>query len=290
MDKKYFYKLKLTDEQLADPKFLLSLYKSNINMVNFVIPNPKNKALQDNIDFMIKYVKFKHSKEMIDYPQSDDYRSQTILARITEKYDIAMANPKFIVRLAKVFPKNQIIPLIKNALLPCRWFGKDKKELEALDQERYRECLSNLPVELLCDQVRKFSEHALKEIPNEIPNFNQVVSVGIEINGFRSLKRLDITQVLDNIDLIIKAYEKDGIRLLCEYIQHFLSPIRTHDCMCHGDEHYDKRYEEVQETLLASPEIQTVLKKEKLIVKKKEVKTTHFSIESCAIEEDGLSK
>ena len=60
--------------------------------------------------------------------------------------------------------------------------------------------------------------------------------------------------------------------------------------MCHGEEHdyteYDKRYEEVQNALLSSPEIQTVFKQEKLIAKIKEVKTTHLSIESSASEED----
>ena len=118
----------------------------------------------------------------------------------------------------------------------------------------------------MCDQVRKYTWRALNEIPNDIPNFNQVVSAGIETDGFRSLGKLDITQVLDNKDLIIQAYEKDGIQALAGYIQHTLSPMRTHYYMCHGEEHdyteYDKRYEEVQKTLMSDTKIHYIFKKE----------------------------
>lgn len=293
--KKDFYKLIFPDELLADPNFLLGLYRANINMIDFQRPNPKNEALQDNIDFMIEYVKLRHSKEMMGHQNGESSWAQTELKWAVEKYDKAMANPEFIVRLAETLPNQEIIPLIKESVCKTyHYFDKEKEQKEAQDLARYKECLSNLPIEFLCDQVRKYSWHTLNEIPNDITNFNQVVSAGIETNGFRSLDRLDITQVLDNIDLVIKAYEKDGIQKLGEYIQHSLSPRRTHYYMCHGEEHdyttYDKRYEEVQEALLASPEIQTVFKKEKLIAKMKEVKTTHLSIESCENEEDTLIK
>lgn len=119
------YTLKFTDEQLADPNFLLGLYRANINMVNFERPNPEIKELQDNIDFMIEYLKIKHTKEMIEHPTSDDHWSQTELEWAIEKYDRAMANPEFIVRLAETFPNQQIIPLIKKALLPYRFFDDD---------------------------------------------------------------------------------------------------------------------------------------------------------------------
>ena len=290
------YTLKFTDEQLADPNFLLGLYRANINMVNFERPNPEIKELQDNIDFMIEYLKIKHTKEMIEHPTSDDHWSQTELEWAIEKYDRAMANPEFIVRLAETFPNQQIIPLIKKALLPYRFFDDDRKEKEAQDQIRYKECLSNLPIELLCDQVRKYSWHALNEIPNDIPNFNQIVSAGIETNGFRSLGKLDITQVLDNKDLIIKAYEKEGIQALTAYIQHTLSPRRTHYYMCHGEEHdyttYDKRYEEVQKALMADAKIHYILKKEEQLEKSREEQQAQVSETSTPItsEENGLVK
>ena len=289
--KQNFHKIIFPDELLADSNFLLDLYRANSKMLIFKRPNSE---LQENIDFMIEYLKIKLAYEMMDHQHDDTRWSQTELEMATEKYVKAMANPEFIVRLAEAFPNNQIIPLIKKSLMPYRWFGKDLEEEKAQDLARYKECLSNLPIELLCEQVRKFGDDTLKDIPNDIPNFTQLISVGIETNGFRSLDRLNITQVLDNKDLIIKAYKKDGIQALISYIQHTLSPRRTCYYMCHGEEHdyttYDKRYEEVQEALLASPEIQTVFKKEKLIAKMKEVKTTHLSIESCVNEEDVTSK
>ncbi len=293
--KQNFHKVIFPDELLADSNFLLDLYRANSKMLIFKRPNSE---LQENIDFMIEYLKIKLAYEMMDRQHDDTRWSQTELERATEKYDKAMENPEFIVRLAEAFPNNQIIPLIKKSLMPYRWlyrwFGKDLEEEKAQDLARYKECLSNLPIELLCEQVRKFGDDTLKDIPNDIPNFTQLISAGIETNGFRSLERLDITQVLNNIDLVVKAYKTAGIKALASYIQYTLSPKRTKYYICHGEPHdyteYDKRYEEVQKALLAAPEIQSVFKKEKLIAKMKEVKTTHLSIESCENEEDVTSK
>lgn len=272
--KKDFYKLKFTDEQLSDPNFLLSLYRANINMVVHASPNPEIEELQSNVDFMIEYLKIKQTKETMGSPNKEGQWSSTQLEWATEKYDKAMANPEFIVRLAETFPNHQIIPLIKMSLMPYRWYGDDRKEKEAQDQARYKECLSNLPTEFLCDQVRKYTWRVLNEIPNDVPNFNQLVSAGIEIDGFRSLGKLDITQVLDNKDLIIQAYEKDGIQALAGYIQHTLSPMRTYYYMCHGEEHdytkYDKRYEEVQKALMSDTKIQYIFKKEGQLAKARE--------------------
>jgi len=281
------YNLRFTDEQLADPNFLLALYRANNNMVNFERPDPKNEALQDNVDFMIEYLKIKYAKEMNNHKNSECNWAQTELRWAVETYERAMSNPEFIIRLAETFPNQPIVPLIKKSLIRSRIWGNNTKQKQQEEQDwaRYKECLSNLPTELLCEQVRKFGVDTLEAIPNDIPNFNQIISAGIETNGFKSLDRLDITQVLDNIDLVVKAYEKDGIQKLGEFIQYTLSPRRTRYYMCHGEEHdyteYDKRYEEVQKALLASPKIQTVFKKEKLIAKMKEEKTEHVSIEPC---------
>lgn len=288
------YSLRFTDEQLADPNFLLGLYRADNNMVNFERPNPRNKELIDNIDFMIEYLKLKHSKEMLEHQNDDGHWAQTELKWAVERYESVMANPEFIVRLAEAFPNQEIIPIIKGCIVKYHGLDKDRKEKEEQDLARYKECLSKLPIELLCEQVRKFGDDTLKEIPNDIPNFTQLISSGIETNGFRSLERLDITQVLDNIDLVVKAYKTAGIKALASYIQYTLSPKRTKYYMCHGEPHdyteYDKRYEEVQKALLAAPEIQSVFKKEKIIAKIQEVKTTRMSIESCSSEEDTLIK
>lgn len=288
-----FQKLAFSDELLADPNFLLDLYRANINMVDFQSPDPKNKELQDNVDFMIEYVKLKHSKEMQKDISGERHWVQTsldwpqiYLEWATEKYDTAMTNPKFIVKLAETFPNQEIIPIVRKSICKTSYdFDKEKKNLA-----RYKECLSNLPIEFICDQVRKSSERTLNDIPNDIANFNQIVGAGIDANGFKSLNKLNITQVLDNVDLVVKAYEKDGIQKLSEYIQYTLSPERTH----HDEEHtytaYDKRYKEVQDSLITSPKIQAIFKREKLIAKIKEIKTTHLPIEPYKNEENILIK
>ena len=292
-----YWQMRFTDELMADKVFLASIYRANPNMTLYEKFKPSTEEMQDDIDFMLEFVRISHRCSMKNHLKDEQYNywSESELKSILKKYDRTVANPEFIVKFAQEFPDVNLIAFIKENLCKIQHpFDKDRKQKEEQDLARFKECLSNLPIELLCNQVKKYTWRALNEIPNDIPNFNQLVSAGIEMNGFRSLERLDITQVLDNIDLVVQAYEQVGIQDLTKYIQHTLSPRRTRYYMCHGEEHdyteYDKRYEEVQNALLSSPEIQTIFKREKLIAKMKEVKTTRMSIESCASEEDTLIK
>ena len=72
--------------------------------------------------------------------------------------------------------------------------------------------------------------------------------------------------MLENKDLILKAYEKDGGVRLYNYIYNDLSPQRLYYYMCHGEPHcytgYDKRYEKIQNELKADAQIHFILKKE----------------------------
>ncbi len=264
--KSNFYKLRFTDEQLSDPNFLLGLYKANINILRYI--SPTNENLINNVDFMIEYIKLRHNKEMMSYKTNDKYLAQSNLNWIIKRYIEVMSNPEFIVKLAKEFPNLEIISLVKASFLEkydsLILSEKDRQQKED-NKERYKECLSKLPIELLCKQVKNHSYDVLKNIPNDIPNFNQLISIDIDKNGFESLKHLDITQVLYNEDLIIKAYKKEGFKALADYIQYSLSPQRNHVYVCHGEPHsytsYDKRYEEVQKELISSPKIKAIFDK-----------------------------
>ena len=126
----------------------------------------------------------------------------------------------------------------------------------------------------------------------DISDINQTV----EVDGFRSLEQLDITQVLDNKDLIIKAYEKDGFRALKRYIQHTLSPRRTKYYMCHGEPHdytvYDEKYAEVQKALMEDTEIHYIFKREEHLAKERGTKrdasatTDYLETVLCEVKDD----
>jgi len=262
-----YYTLKFTDEQLADPDFLLGLYRANINMTTFESPNPENEDLQSNIIFMIEYVKLAHLRNMRNH-KDEAYWSSQELAWILKNYQKAMSNPMFIERLAFEFPNCRIIPIIKNNFIKnYSILDDDRKQKEKQDLEKYTQCLNSLPIELLCKEVRKYGSVVINDIPKNIKNFNQVVSAGIERDGFYALEKLDITQVLDNKDLIIKAYNKDGVKKLNNYIHVSLSPLRTHYYMCHGEEHeytsFDRRYLDVQKALKTDPKISYIFEAER---------------------------
>lgn len=287
--KKDFHKVRFSDEQTSDPEFLMKLYRANLDMTLFQRPDPQNEELQENINFMMEYIKLRHKKEMAEHNNNNNWWSEFSLKWIVKNYTKAMTNPEFIAKLAEQFPNINILPIVKNFFITTySMLDKDRKEKESQDQARYKECLANLPIELLCAEAKKYGYKALLYIPNDVPNFNQVVSAGIECDGFRSLEKLDITQVLDNKDLIVKAYEKDGIQALAGYIQHTLSPMRTHYYMCHGEEHdyteYDKRYEEVQKALKADSQIHFIFKKEELLAKQRIENQNHLDNETQIIE------
>jgi len=262
-----YYTLKFTDEQLADPDFLLGLYRANEAMLDFARPSTENEDLQSNIIFMIEYIKLAHAKNMREH-KDEAYWSNQELAWIVEDYKKALSNPMFIERLAFEFPNCRIIPIIKNNFIKnYSMLDDDRKQKEQQDLENYKKCLNSLPIELLCKEVRRHGSVVIYDIPKDIKNFNQIIGAGIERDGFYALEKLDITQVLDNIDLIIKAYKKDGIKKLDAYINHSLRPLREHYYYCHGEPHsytqFDQRYADVQEALKKDSKISCILEAER---------------------------
>lgn len=294
-EKLNYWKMRFSDELLEDRDFLLSVYRANPTMSIYDKFKPSKERLQDDVDFMLEFVEICHGRLMRNHlnDQQFPYWSEQELKFILIHYDRTVSNPEFVEKFAQKFPYINIIPFIKESICKSYYLvDKDKKQKEAKDLETYKNCLAGLPLELLCEQVRKHSWRALNEIPNDIPNFNQLISVGIEIEGFRSLGRLNITQVLDNKDLIIKAYERDGIQELVKFIKHTLSPQRTHYYMCHGEPHdyteYDKRYADVQKALMEDVQIHDIFKEEYQVAKAKKHTNTNDCIDFITKESNRL--
>lgn len=263
-DKLDYYSLRFTDEQLANPNFLLSLYRANNKLTNFIIPNPNNEELQNNIDFMIEYIKLRHQWDMENSFSKESYWAATRLRWAIQDYTKAISNPEFIQKLVETFPNLPIIPIIQESLVKNTVYTISSKEAEQ-DWNNYKECLSKLPIELLYEQVKQHGHNILNLIPKDIPNYTQLVSAGVEADGFKALNKVDISQVLQNKHLVMKAYEKDGSQGLTEYLQS-LTPYRTQHYMCHGELHdyqtFDERYIKLKLELMADAQIQEILKQD----------------------------
>ena len=274
-----YWKMCFSEDMLKDKDFLLSIYRANptVTLYNKFLPSPE--VVIDDVDFMMEYVKISHKHRMKDHPLNELYEhwDESEIEIILHNYTRVMSNPVFVTRLAQEFPNIRLVPFVKRNICKVHyWDDKAKKEeREAQDYETYKAVLAKLPIEILCDQARKYGSATLNEIPNEIPNFNQIVSAGIEKDGFNSLRALDLTQILDNKDLIIKAYEKDGIRALHHYISRTLNPYRScyymeHDDQKHQTTTFDSRCAEVQDALRNDTQIHYIFKKEDQLNKLKE--------------------
>lgn len=267
--KRDLWKVKLPDAQMNDPDFLLKLYKANPGMT-FWHRYSINKHLQSNADFMIGFAKWADVSQVKQNEKSkitdanNDFRKMNLKLTLTDcKY--AMENPEFVARLAREFPFLNVVELIKETTeKDLGAFAKEEERQKA--RENFERIISKVPNEILCNQVRAFKHRAMIDIPNTVPDFNKLVEIYVEEEGFHALSYLDIEQVLDNKPLIMKAYQKEGVRALARYIHNSLSPSRTEYYFCHGEEHehttFDGRYLTVQQALMQDEEIRAIFEQE----------------------------
>ena len=262
--KNNFCLLVFPDDFLNDADFMLKLYKCNPKTLFWFKPN---EILAPDVNFMIEYVKL--IKE-----QNDIYSKYPDL--ILNNYPIIMENRTFIEKLAKQFPDMDIVYLIKNCINKPTISEHIKNE----NNEKIKHVLESLPVQLLQEQAKRFGYKTLIQLPKDMKNIELFVSAGIEKDGFESLEILQPEQILKNKALIVKAYKKDGIDKLYNYINNSLNPNRTFYYMCHGEPHsyskYVQEYRDLQLTLMKDPTINEIFKIEKEFFEKKNQVVQHM--------------
>lgn len=241
----------LTDEQYSDREFLLELYKANPILT--VLRQPRTN-LETDSDFMIQYVKIMlqgyHENPIGGREYSlEECLSKAIFTKVLRKAD-------FLEKLSKEFPEENI----------AQYLYKIKFDLyEYPPQNRVEKICSQLSNEFFQAQVSRFGKNALKYFPTKIASNVDLITLGVGCDGFDSLRYLNVQDILDNKALILLAAERDGAQALANYINKTLSPNRTSSYMCHGEPHldhyFDKRYNSVQDALLADPEIQAIFEK-----------------------------
>ncbi len=240
----------LTDVQYNDPDFMLAFYKANTQSLLYKTPTD---TLQQNQDFMIEYYKLRYQQE---FEREQHFGGTVELSSIINRYQPLLRKTEFIEKLATVFPEYNTLEEVYKAMCSII-IGRHMAEKD------YLNLVSNLPTEFLSSQAEKFGGYALAYIPKNHPKFDDFVKAGIECDNFESLVQLDINKVLDNKDLIIKAYENSGdVRRLTKYLTHDLDPNRVHvDTEPYYHEHiiFDEDYEKVQLTLLQDEDLLNII-------------------------------
>ena len=251
--------LGLTDEQIRDSRFMLAMYRNRPDMLSYA--RPRTEELLGDVDFMRQYLSLEYDRRCPkDKNGKHQRKSYFDLHLMLSGFGEQMKNPAFVEMLAEVFPEDNIIYTVKRCMPGYTLFDDKKKE------EDIQTLLASLSTDMLCEQARRFGKEAIRELPKTLPGHSDIVSAGIECDGFDSLALLDIKKVLENKDLIFKAYEHSSVKDLSFYLRNTVSPHRTQYYMCHGEPHdynyYDSDYEVVQNALLGDFQIHMLFKKE----------------------------
>lgn len=259
-----FHKIALSDEQYKNPEFLLAMYASNPQTARCF--KSSNVDLQNNTNFMFEYLKHVMKLEMQHHSTEIEFWQKNELIQALASYETAIQNSGLFELLIKEYPKINMLEVIDECFSRKGVWGRWTKEALKENQKQFQSVVSGLSKEALISQAQLFGKKALRYIPSELDFWSDLASAGIKKDGFDSLDYLPIKDVLANKQLIIEAYEKDGIKKLAYYLTHSLSPQRTHYYMCHGEEHsyshYDEEYEIVQKTLMNDPEFIAILENE----------------------------
>ena len=245
-----FYEMKFSKELLNNPEFVKRLYQSNTFAFDRFPPSRLNPEFTKDIDFMVNYLK--------SALKASNWKTLRIFL---DDYDNLIESKEFLQRIPTDFPRVVISELIKDTFEHKTDFNNNKDEY----LKKQKQILESLPIELLCDQAREFGSRAISNIPKDLKGFKEIVSAGIENDKFNSLEQLDINDIINSKDLIMKSAKLTSEGELVRYIIHGLSPNRNKYYMCHGELHsydyYDENYARVQEALVNDKDIREILMK-----------------------------
>lgn len=261
-----FSSVVLSDEQRSNPDFLIKLYNANSEIIGYQKPKATDIALTSNVDFMLEYVKLAYAYKQKKNPLMD--YNQVGLELLVSEFDNTLENPEFIIKLHKNFKWANIVGILHNSFLQPNVL-KSKEDIDK-NKARYLSVLERIPKDIVISQARRFGYKIVRDIPIDLYYYNEIVEAGVEFDGFRSLRQVDITRVLENKECIIKAFQKDGFEELEKYLRWTLSPIRSHYYVdrhiIDENETYDLRYQHVQQELKKFKELIEIIKHEQDLV------------------------
>ena len=124
--------------------------------------------------------------------------------------------------------------------------------------------MSEIKKEDVLRLAKKFGVLIVEMFDKSDPWYFDVVSAGIECDGFDSLAFVENEQILDHVDLVVKATKKDGVRMLRNYLNVFLNPnVRKFSGIVDGkiqcEFAFDEKMAKIQSALKQQPDIVEIL-------------------------------
>lgn len=231
----------LLENQLSDSKFMIKLFRANSDLI--LIFSNLNKNLTHNENFALDYLNIVLHKKL----------PVNIYHMAFSQFTNLLKNPTFLSKVIEKFSDFNIISIIYKLFVNVK---------EDSSKQKYYNIICDIPTQLLCEQARQFGCEVLLYLPKNIPNYNKIISYAIEKDGFKALSYLDIDNVIDNKELILKAYQLFGKEALSYYLEFSLNPIHKSvyvedgKVSCKID--YDEKCAEVQKMLFQSAEIEKI--------------------------------
>lgn len=278
-------KVTLPDNLRSDQMFLLSLYKASPKTLYLFAPRKEDETLLNNISFMTEYIKLRVERDTELYYA---YAVDSLLRSCFVSYRDIVMNPQFVTKIAEEFPDADIITCIKDSIIMNKYYINKQEEKQHLQE--YETLLNSLPKELLLREVGKYGVISLRKIPTSLPIYVDLIEAGIKNDGFKSLSMLDIDKVVENKNLIIEAYKKDGVDELRKYINTTLSPHREHWYICHEEPHsynyFSEKHAKVQKQIATDDEIVEILKEEQHLARLRTIERMDKIIDKQNSEDD----
>lgn len=214
---KKLYEIQLDEQHLTNPEFLIKAY-SNIPELTFWL-KPQSKDLINDFDFMLEYLKLTYayelSKQTGKFPTHKEYH----LIWQLRDYQNLFTSVYFLKLLNEKLPDLNLIFVLREC------FEDTYFECDKFRKIEYRNLLLKLPKEVLINQARMHGVEALKIMPKTFDFYPEIISAGIEKDGFKALAYLDASQVIANKALIKKAYiYGGGAEALKDYLHKTLEP------------------------------------------------------------------
>lgn len=234
------YEITLSDEQQHDSEFLTRLYDANPTYIHHHKPHVD---LHKNHEFIINCIRriYEGRTEKVDNPTFFDH---SVACVFPFKNTREFGNSDFINAMLRAFPEQDIISTAK--VYNTDWSFRPSVRTDK-DNDFY-ETLKKVDGELLVNSAKRFGRSLVGQIPADHEQYMDILSAGIEHDGFSTLSLLPVTSLYANKDLIRKSFEiygnmseEDKSRKMSplSFFTMHNHPIQAHNYMCHGEPHSD---------------------------------------------------
>jgi hypothetical protein len=234
------YEITLSDEQQHDAEFLTRLYDANPTYIHHHKPHVD---LHKNHEFIINCIRriYEGRTEKVDNPT---FFSHSVACVFPFKNTREFGNPEFINAMLRAFPEQPIIALVQS--YSYEWSFKPSVRTD--NDNNFYETMKKVNGDLLAESARRFGRPLVGKIPADHEQYMDILSAGIEKDGFDTLSLLPVTSMYENKNLIRKSFEtyenmseedkKQKMSPLSFFTMHN-HPLQAHNYMCHGEPHSD---------------------------------------------------